>query len=118
MNPNESVRFQQEVWFDGHQYGSTTGIPTGQIKIRRGSDNQFWNGTAFVPVEQWVATTIDSGGLFHYYDFTFPATLDEFYTVRQRVNNDPATEQVGTAIVRGSGGGGSTVYYPLFVFDD
>lgn len=110
VKASEAYRFEQEVWFDGHQFGSDTGIPSGQIKIKRDSDGLFWDGATFDVTEAYLATTVDAGGLFHYYEFTFPAGNDVGYTINIRVNNDTDTERVGDFVTRdmtGGGGGGS-----------
>lgn len=97
--PDETLRLEQEVWFDGYQYGSTTGIPDGQIVIQRSSDSLYWNGIGWQINPVQVATTVDAGGLFHYYDFTVGSTANESYIVRMRVNNDVETEAVFNLLI-------------------
>lgn len=108
--PSETVRYEQEVYFEDHLYGSDIAIPSGQIKIKRSSDGYFWNGTSFVVTEAYVPTTVDASGTYHYYSFTFPATSDISYVFKMRVNNDLNTECLFNVTVReqSTGGGGSS----------
>ena len=109
----EQYRFEQQVTFDGHVFGSDLSYPNGgEVQITRGSDNYFWNGSIFQATEQWLTTTVSSSGLSHYYDFTVPLTAvsGDTYNFKIRVFEDPDTEFVGNMLVRpeatGSGGGG------------
>jgi len=110
VKANEAYVLENEVWFDGHRFGSNTGIPSGQIKIRRDTDNLFWDGATFDVTEAYLPTTISVDGLTHSYAFTFPPGNDIAYTMWIRVNDDTDTERIGNFITRdmsGGGGGGS-----------
>lgn len=115
VQANESFRFEQEVYFDGHLFGSTNNeYPNpGQCQIVRGSDGFYWNGTEFVATPIWNTTTVDASGLFHYYDFTIPAGAvnGDTFVLKIRLFEDPHTESLGNMIVRvaGTGGGGGDV---------
>ena len=120
VQAGEQFRFEQEVYIGSHLYGSTNNAypNPGQIQIRRGLDGFFWNGSLFVEETTWLQTTVDSSGLFHYYDFTIPAISSngDTFNVKIRLQNDPSTETVGNLVVRpaGGGSGGSSV---IAVFD-
>lgn len=118
VQAGEEYRFEQEVWFDGHQYGFPK---AGQVLITRGSDGFTWNGSAFVSGTNWQATTIDGSNLFHYYDWTVPvaASDGDTFILKIRLQGDPDTESGGTMVVREEGsGGGDTFVFPINVFDD
>lgn len=109
----ETFRFEQEVYFDGHLYGSTAQYPLGgEIEIRRGGDGFYWNGSDFIETPTLVSTVVDTSGLFHYYDFQIPviSVSGDTYNIRIRVTGDRDTESVGTLMVRpaNTGGGGGT----------
>lgn len=105
----DQFRFEQEVWFDQHQYGSDDPIPSGDILIQRESDSFYWDGATWVVSETRVATTISGDGKYHVYTFTFGSTVGETYRIQMRVNDDPATEILFNAriVSAASGGGGS-----------
>lgn len=86
--PNEALRLAQEVYFEEYRLGTSSGHVLGEVKIQRGSDGLWWNGTAFQATEGWLATA--DGLNHHYYDFTVPATVDEFYLVSMRPQGDNA----------------------------
>lgn len=115
VQAGEQYRLEQEVYFDGHLYGTNLGYPDGgEIMIVRGSDGFYYDGANFIATETWLPTTVDTSGLFHYYDFTIPAIAvngDTFY-FRIRITDDEETEIVGNMIVRPpttGGGGGDAV---------
>lgn len=117
VQAGEQYRFEQEVYFDGHLYGSTLGSYPfgGEVEITRGSDGFYWNGVTFTSTPAWNSTVVDASGLFHYYDFTIPITAinGDTFNLRIRIKDDPETETVGTMIVRpattGGGGGGDGI---------
>lgn len=100
MQPGDEITFEQEIWFDGYRLGTTDGIQSGQIKIQRGSDGLFWDGSVFAAPEVWNDTTVDAGGLFHSYTFLFPEDMSELYNMRMRVNEDTNTESVFSVLTR------------------
>lgn len=117
---NESYRFEQEVFFDGHLYQFPV---NGECLIRRGSDGFTWNGVEFDANENWNPTTVDASNEFHYYDWVVPITAQDgdTFLLKIRLQDDPDTESGGNMIVREpatGGGGGDTFIYPINVFDD
>lgn len=121
VQSGESYRFEQEVYFDCHLYGSVGGyVFGGEIEIRRGTDGMYWDGVEFVETPIWLSTTEDTSGLFHYYDFIIPVSLSgSVYNMRMRVKDDQNTESVGALQVRpaasgGGGGSGGSEYIAVF----
>ena len=105
--PGDEFVFELEVWFDQHQYGSDSAVPSGDILIQRESDDNYWNGSTWVVSETRVATTIVDDVL-STYNFTFGSTVGETYRIQMRVNDDPATEILFNArvVAAATGGGG------------
>lgn len=106
----EVYRFQQEIVFDGHIYGSTANaFPRGgECQIVRGTDGFYWNGTGFAAPAVWNATTIEASGQSHYYQWTIPGTASngDVFSLRIRIKDDPETETTGHIEVRPTSGGG------------
>ncbi len=122
IQAGETYRFEQEVRFDGHLYGTDLAYSHGgQVEIRQGSDGFYWNGSTFVSGQTWNSTTVGAGGLFHYYDWTVPGSVvnGDTYGLRIRITNDPDSESAGNLIVRPAieGGGGDTINPVFNVFD-
>lgn len=121
VQAGETYRFEQEIEFRGHRYGSTdNNFPRGgECQITRGSDGFQWDGLNFVSGEHWNPTTVDAAGLFHYYDWTVPgsASNGSVYHLRIRIKDDPVTETSGHLEVRPPSGGG-IVNKRILVVDD
>ena len=104
VRPSESWRFEQEVYFDDHLYGSTGAdfVHGGEAELRRGSDGFYWDGATFIAPQTWNVTTDDASGLFHYYDFTIPAGASEgdTFILRIRITGDPLSEATVNMITR------------------
>jgi hypothetical protein len=111
VQAGEIFRFEQEVWFDGYKLGTTSGsFPAGgEIEIRRGVDGFYYDGTNFVSTPTKLPTTFDATELMHYYDFTIPAVAlnGATFNIKIGIVGDPATESVGTLLVRPPADGGS-----------
>lgn len=102
---SEDYRIEQEIHFDNHILGSDTGYPNGgEIEIRRGADGLYWDeglGNFAVP-QVWNSTTVDSSGVFHYFDFTVPsgASSGDTFIIKIRAAGDVYTEHLFHIMVR------------------
>lgn len=124
VKPGETFRIIQEVVYDGYVLGTSSGVfPSGEYQIRN-TDGDYFDGSTFVQQETWLTTTISSGELSHYFDFTIPpiGTTTTTFNIKIRPVNDKVSESQGTLVLipqEVQGGNGQVIIQAEFsgIFD-
>lgn len=90
----EPVTFRQRLWFDSYRFQfNGTNSNDGQIRIRRHTDDKYWNGASWVDNETWNSTTTDVTAREHTYDLDTTGLRGVVLTVTMRVNEDEDTHK-------------------------